>query len=297
MRRDRALLLAGAAAGGAAAVYATFRARTTRPGPPPRVLLGGPLLIAHRGGSLLAPENTMAAFRGAVDAWGADMIELDVRATSDGRCVVIHDSTVDRTTDGCGAVADMTFDDLSAFDAGYRFTTDGGHTFPFRARGVTIPSIDEVFDALPRGRLTIEVKAGSAQKPLFDAIERHAAADRVVVAGMHDADRTLFDSWPGAVSPSAEQLTRYYRLHRAALGTLVRIPADVVQLPEFHEGRRILTPRLIRDLHHQGVHVHVWTVDDPADMVRLLDWGVDGIVSDRPDLLGPILEERYATAR
>jgi glycerophosphoryl diester phosphodiesterase len=92
-------------------------------------------------------------------------------------------------------------------------------------------------------------------------------------------------------------MTRWYKLHLAALGTVTGIPGDVVQLPEHHEGRRILTPRLIRDLHHQGVHVHVWTVNDPADMNRLLDWGVDGIVSDRPDLLGRILEQRYERAR
>jgi glycerophosphoryl diester phosphodiesterase len=296
LRRDRALLLAGVAAG-ATAVYVTLRRRTVRSAPAPRVLLGGPLLIAHRGGSLLAPENTMAAFRGAVDAWNADMIELDVHATADGRCVVIHDSTIDRTTDGTGAVASMTFDELRAFDAGYRFTNDGGHTFPFRGCGVTVPSIDEVLEALPRTRLTIEVKAGAAQMALFESIERHGAADRIVAAGMYDADRTEFGSWRGAVSPSSEQMTRWYKLHLAALGTVTGMTGDVVQLPEHHEGRRILTPRLIRDLHHQGVHVHVWTVNDPADMNRLLDWGVDGIVSDRPDLLGRILEQRYERAR
>jgi glycerophosphoryl diester phosphodiesterase len=295
LRRDRALLLSGVAAG-AAFLYVTLRRRTTRSSPAPRVLLGGPLLIAHRGGSLLAPENTMAAFRNAVDAWNADMIELDVHATADGRCVVIHDPTIDRTTDGTGAVASLTFDELRAFDAGYRFTTDGGHTFPFRGRGVAIPSIDEVLEALPRTRFTIEVKAGAAQHPLFEAIERQGAADRVVAAGMHDADRTQFDSWRGAVSPSTEQMTRWYKVHLAALGTVTAIPGDVVQLPEHHQGRRILTPRLIRDLHHQGVHVHVWTVNDPADMDRLLDWGVDGIVSDRPDVLARILERRYARA-
>src|SRR5690606_39178428 len=114
--------------------------------------------IAHRGGAALAPENTLAAFRMAVGAWASDMIELDVRATRDGHCVVFHDATVDRTTDATGAVADFTLDQIRQFDAGHWFTPDGGTTFPFRGRGITVPTIDDVLGALPDTRLTIEVK-------------------------------------------------------------------------------------------------------------------------------------------
>jgi glycerophosphoryl diester phosphodiesterase len=251
-----------------------------------------PLLIAHRGGSGLAPENTLAAFSSAVERWGADMIELDVHATRDGECAVIHDATVDRTTDGTGRVADMTLDQLRSLDAGYRFTPDGGETFPFRDTGVVIPTLDEVLEALPATPITVEVKAGAAQAPLFRAVDRLAAHHRVVAAGMHDRDRTAFASYSGPVSASTEQLRRFYVRHRLFIGRFLPPPADVVQVPETWEGRRVVTPRFVRDLRSRHIPVHVWTVDDPADMRRLLDWGVAGIITDRPDILARVLQER-----
>jgi glycerophosphoryl diester phosphodiesterase len=251
------------------------------------LVAAAPLLIAHRGGSALAPENTLAAFTQAVDAWAADMIELDVRVTSDGHCVVIHDATVDRTTDGTGAVATMTLAQLRELDAGYRFGER--NTFPFRGRGVVIPTIDELFEAVPRTPLTIEVKAGAAQAPLFAAIERHGATDRVVIAGMYDRDRTMFSQYRGAVSASAEQFAAFYRMQALKLGRFWKLDADVVQIPEFHGARRLVTQRLVRELHGQGVPVHVWTINQESDMQRLLDWSVDGIVTDRPDVLARVL--------
>jgi glycerophosphoryl diester phosphodiesterase len=251
-----------------------------------------PLLIAHRGGAGLAPENTMAAFEAAVRDWAADMVELDVRATADGACVVVHDPTVERTTDGTGAVAQYTLAELQQLDAGYRFTPDGGLTFPFRGRGVRIPTFEEVLRALPQLRLTVEVKIGTAQPGLFAAITRLRAQDRVIAAGMYDADRTAFGSYPGALSASSEQLRRFFIAHRLHLAPFTRLPAHVVQLCEEWQGRRLLTPRLVRDLHRQGAHVHVWTVNDEADMERLLDWQVDGIMSDFPDRLARVLHRR-----
>jgi glycerophosphoryl diester phosphodiesterase len=255
-------------------------------------LAGGPLLIAHRGGSALAPENTLVAFENAARDWAADMVELDVHATADGECVVIHDATVDRTTDGTGAVADLTLAELQRFDAGYRFTPDGGRTFPFRGRGVRIPTFDEVLKRLPAMAFTVEVKAGAAQAPLFETIRRHGAADRIVAAGMYEADRTLFAQWEGAVSASAETIAAFFRLHVLRLARFRHPRADVFQVPESHEGRRVVTPRMVRDLARHGVPVHVWTVDDEADVRRLLDWGVRGLISDRPDRVAPVLHER-----
>jgi glycerophosphoryl diester phosphodiesterase len=257
------------------------------------VLAGAPLLIAHRGGSGLAPENTLAAFRNAVDAWDADMIELDVHASADGHCVVIHDSTVDRTTDGVGAVAGLTLADLQKLNAGYRFTADGGASFPFRGQGVRIPTLDEVLRSLPKTRFTVEVKAAAAQAPLFAAIRRLNASDRVIAAGMHERDRTMFSDYRGAVSASSEQLRRFYVRHRLGLGRFFPPRADVVQVPETWEGRRLVTPRFVRALGDVGISVHVWTVDDPDDMRRLLGWGVEGILTDRPDVLARVLHEQH----
>ena len=289
-RRGLFIAAAAATAGAVAVAVVRGRARKLRRAHP--VLEGGPLLIAHRGGSALAPENTLPAFLSAARTWGADMMELDVHATADGHCVVIHDATVDRTSDGSGAVADMSLAQLSEFDAGYHFTRDGGVTFPFRAKGVRVPSIVEVFEALPEMRYTIEVKHGSAQRPLFDAIERFGVAHRVVAAGMYDRDRTQFARHRGAVSASTEQARTFITAHRLHVERFIATPFDVVQLPETHNGNRVVTPRLVRALHRRGIPLHVWTVNEAADMERLLDWGIDGIVTDRPDILGRVLHGR-----
>lgn len=259
-------------------------------------LASGPLLVAHRGGSGLAPENTLAAFLGAVRDWAADMIELDVRVTADGACVVHHDPTVERTTDGTGAVADLRLAELQALDAGYRFTPDGGRTFPFRGVGVRIPTFEEVLEQLPGMPITAEVKTGAAQAPLFAAIRRCGAADRVIAAGMYDADRTLFAGYPGAISASSEQIASFFRWHLLRLSRFRRPAAAVLQVPEFHEGRRIVTPRFVRDLAAHRIPVHVWTVDEASDMHRLLDWGVRGLITDRPDRLAAVLHERTGRA-
>jgi glycerophosphoryl diester phosphodiesterase len=254
---------------------------------------GTPLLIAHRGGSALAPENTLTAFRSAAVIWGADMIELDVHATADGHCVVIHDATVDRTTDGSGAVAALTLAEVQALDAGYRFTRDAGATYPFRSRGVSIPTIEQVLEALPNMRFTVEVKAAAAQAPLFAAVERLAAHARVVVAAMHERDRTQFGTYPGPISASFETLKRFYRFHRLGLGRFAGLRADAVHVPEDWDGRRLVTPRFVRDLKTHDIPVIVWTVNDGALMRRLLEWGVGGIVTDRLDILGRLLHELY----
>jgi glycerophosphoryl diester phosphodiesterase len=259
---------------------------------PHSVLAGAPLLIAHRGGSGLAPENTLPAFLNGAVRWAADMIELDVRASSDGRCVVIHDDLVDRTTNGVGPVNGMTFAQLRELDAGYRFTPDGGRTYPFRGTGVQIPTIEEVLEALPAIRITVEVKSGAAQAPLFDAIRRFDARDRVIAAGMFDRDRALFHTYDGAISGSLEELKPFWMRHRFLLGWLKAPTCDVVQIPEVWNGRRLVTPRLARDLRRHGIPLHVWTVNEPADMHRLLDWGIEGLISDRPDVLGRVLHER-----
>jgi glycerophosphoryl diester phosphodiesterase len=284
-------VLSGAALAGGAAYLALRRRLAPAPTALHPVLAGAPLLVAHRGGAGLAPENTLEAFRRAAAWWRADMVELDVRASADGHCVVIHDPTVERTTDGSGAVAELTLAELRRLDAGHRFTPDGGVTWPFRGQGLRIPTLDEVLEALPRTPITVEVKAGAAQRPFLEAVHRHDAVDRVVAAGMYERDRTLFSAWPGAVSASTEQVRRFCVGHWCRLGALACPRVDVVQVPERRGRLRIVTPRFVRDLHRRGIQVHVWTVNDPAAMRRLLAWGVDGIITDRPDVAADVLRE------
>ena len=262
------------------------------------VLEGGPLLIGHRGAAGLAPENTLPSFRVAVERWDVDMIELDVRRSADGACVVIHDETVDRTTDGSGPVAEKTLRELQALDAGYRFQDEDG-AFPFRGREIRIPTLDEVLTAFPATRFTVEIKIETVQEPLRDTILAHAAADRVVVAGMDHEAQALFRDYEGALSGSGRAVRRFFVLHKLHLSRFWPRSADVFQVPERtpHDAKeedralRIVTRRFVRDAARRGVPVHVWTVNDPGVMRRLLDWGVDGLITDRPDRGSRVLAE------
>jgi glycerophosphoryl diester phosphodiesterase len=255
------------------------------------VLCGGPLLIGHRGAAGLVPENTLASFRDAVDRWAVDMIELDVHVSADGHCVVIHDATVDRTTDGTGLVAELTLSELKELDAGYRFEDEAGD-HPFRGRGHRIPTIEEVLEELPDTPLTVEVKVGTAQEPLCEALKRYGAAGRVVVAGMSHRDRTLFGGYGGVRSGSNRDVRWFYLLHRLFAGRLWRRSCEVFQVPERKGPLALVTRRFVQDAAYHGLPVHVWTVNDPAAMERLLDLGVDAIITDRPDLAARVLAER-----
>jgi glycerophosphoryl diester phosphodiesterase len=254
-----------------------------RPGHP--YLAGAPLLVAHRGGAKLAPENTIEAFRRAVDLWRADLFETDVHLSADGEVVVIHDPTVDRTTDGTGNVRDLPWAALRELDAGYRFRAlDGGS--PFRGIGVRLPLLDELLESFPRMRINVECKAPEAAAPLARVIERHGAAHRVLIAAFKERDRAGARGYPGPWGATSAQVAsvRFF-------GRLSAPRADVMQVSEWWKGIHVVTPRFVRAAHRLNIPVQVWTVDDPADMRRLLAWGVDGIHSDRPDLLASVLTE------
>jgi glycerophosphoryl diester phosphodiesterase len=260
-----------------------------RPGHP--YFAGAPLLIAHRGGAGLAPENTMAAFRSAVDDWGADMLELDVHASRDGKVVVIHDPTVDRTTDGIGRVEELPWSELSRLDAGYHFKDTAGR-HPFRGAGVRLPLLDELLETFPFMRLNVEAKVPGVGALLFEAIRRHRAEHRVLIAAEDEVARADIPHYSGPWGASRVQLRRFFLAQRLGpFGRIYTPRADALQIPDVWEGRQIASPGFVREAHRRNLPVHVWTVDEPADMRRLLDWGVDGIQSDRPDLLAQVLHE------
>ena len=261
-----------------------------RPGAP--YLAGAPLLIAHRGGASLAPENTLVAFRQAVEWWRADILELDVRPTQDGEVVVLHDPTVDRTTDGRGLSRELTLAQVQALDAGYRFSADGGASFPYRDTGLRIPTLAEVLAAFPGHRVNVEIKDVRAGPRVREVVAEAAATGRVLLAAQDRAARLAAGPYAGATSASSRELRAFYMLHRARLARRFRPAADALQLPRLHRGREIPSARLVRDAHALNLAVHVWTVDDVHDMHRLLENGVDGIVTDRPDRLAKVLHER-----
>jgi len=266
-----------------------FRRTPSRPGH--RYLAGAPLLLAHRGGSKLAPENTAYAFHRALEWWRADLLEIDVQPTADGDAVVIHDPTVDRTTDGSGPVSSFTVAELKRLDAGYRFTPDGGASYPLRGAGVGLSTIREVLEEFPHARINIEIKDGRAQQAVWDAVHDLHAVHRVLIAAGDRNDRSRFRSYAGPTSAGRQDVVALYALHRARAAALWTPTVDAFQIPEVLGDRRVLDPRMVRELHARNVAVHVWTIDEEADLRRLLGWGVDGIVTDRPDRLGRILHE------
>jgi glycerophosphoryl diester phosphodiesterase len=241
--------------------------------------------VAHRGGAKLAPENTMAAFERAIDWWRADMLEMDVRLSADGEVVVIHDAAVDRTTDGSGSVRDLPWAALRELDAGHRFVALDGSP-AFRGRGVRIPRFEEVLEAFPRTRLNVESKSPETARPLVELIERHGAAHRVLVAAEHERTRVGARGFGGPWGASTGHVARLRLLPIAYTPG-----ADVVQVCEWWHGIRVVTPSFLAHAHRRNIPVQVWTVDDPAEMRRLLALGVDGIQSDRPDLLAQVLTE------
>lgn len=254
------------------------------------------LAFAHQGGGLLAPENTLAAFeRGA--AFHPDALELDIQLTRDGTIVVSHDPTVDRMTDGHGRIADLTLAEIQRLDAGYRFTLDGGQSYPFRGQGVTIPTLAKIFARFPDLLINIDLKepVPGKEERLWETIQQANAADRVIVGSFVCSSLHRFRQIArGAVPTSAcpREVLAFVLASRAYVSSLLRPSYRALQVPETQSGIRIVSPATIRTAHRLGVQVHVWTVNDRADMERMLAWGVDGIMTDRPDMLAEVLRER-----
>ncbi len=255
-----------------------------------------PTNFAHRGTSARAPENTLEAFRMAVEA-GAGGLELDVHMTRDGEIVVIHDATVDRTTDGSGAVAGMALDELRSLDAGYRFSPDGGRTHPYRGRGLRVPVLAEVYEEFPESYVNIDIKEAQpdVEEAVLRVIRDAGAEERtLVVSDDHAVVRRFRRVSGGWISTGASRLEigAFYVLCRLRLEWLVRPAYDALQVPVEHEGITLVTPRFLEAAHSRGVRVDVWTINEPGEMRRLLDLGVDVIMTDHPETLADVLEVR-----
>ena len=261
-----------------------------RPRPGCAYLAGSPLFIAHRGGAALAPENTMAAFRLAVDGWGVDMLETDAHLTSDGEVVLIHDWTVDRTCEGTGTIASMTWQQVKALDAGFHFRDLNGET-SFSGRGLRVPRLDQVLEAFPDTRVNVETKSPEVARPLLDVIQRHNATHRVLVAAEVEASRSNARGYPGPWGASTRDIARFWCASHARMIGILAPGFDTLQVPEFWKGLRVVTPRFVAQAHRLNIAVHIWVVNEESDMRRLLDWGVDGIQTDRLDILAAVLAD------
>ena len=249
-----------------------------------------PLAIAHRGSRLLWPENTITAFSGAYDL-GFRWFETDLHLTADGIIVCFHDDTLDRTTSGSGYVWDRTLGELSAIDAGYQHQMDGA--FPFRDQGVAIPTLEEVVTVFPDTSIVVDLKQDGLTPALTALVERLDLWDRLVVGSFSDRRLREFREATGdRVATSTGPIAAVKALAGALL--LGRAPksCDAVQLPRRQSGIPVITKRSVRGFLAGGYDVHVWTINDPAEMSLLLDWGVNGLITDRPDLLKEVLSGR-----
>jgi glycerophosphoryl diester phosphodiesterase len=244
-----------------------------------------PRLFAHRGASARAPENTLESFRLAREQ-GVSYLELDVHLSADSELVVIHDSSVSRTTGRRGRVENMTLTEIRKLDAGFKFTMDHGRTFPYRGRGLRIPTLGEVLDTFPEMWITVEIKqtrAGVAEA-LARVLRAHHAEDRVIVASHEDELLKAFRAAAPTVATSFSKDEVREFLLRLRGGTMggYRPPGVAFQVPEYKGLRRVVSKSVIDAVHGLGVEVHVWTVNEPVHIARLLSWGVDGIMTDDP---------------
>lgn len=243
-----------------------------------------PMVFAHRGGAALAPENTIPAFDNAL-ALGADGLEFDVHLSSDGVPVLVHDPTLDRTTDGSGAVADHRAAELAAVDAGFRFERDG--SFPFRGRGIGVPRLRDVLARYPTTPLIVELKTSGDRLARLVVDELHASGTsaHATVGSFHEGALDAVRAYDASIRTGAD-IDEIKGGVRSSVFPGGGGPPGFhsFQVPEIFAGLRIVTPAFIARAHEAGVGVVVWTVNQPDDMQRLLDWGVDGLITDRPDL-------------
>ncbi len=239
----------------------------------------GPLAFAHRGGAAQGDENTADAFARAVGL-GYRYIETDVHATADGVPVIFHDPTLERLTGRPGRIADLRWADLAAVRVG---------------GAAAVPRLDEVLDAWPQVRFNIDVKADSGVAPTVATVARAGAGARVLLASFSDARLARLRKLAGPRVATSTGMRETARIWLAArLGRPLLLPASVVavQVPVRFRRVRVVDPRFLRHAHRLGLQVHVWTIDDPAEMHDLLDLGVDGIMTDHVDVLRDVYRSR-----
>lgn len=257
----------------------------------PYLTLEHPVRLAHRGSRILWPENTMLAFQGAVDL-GCKYLEIDVRRTRDGVVAVFHDQVLDRVTNGTGRIDHWMWEDVRHLDAAWSFDPVHGH--PRRATGVTVPSLDELFSTFPDLHINIDLKGPHLEWGVADLIQRHRRADRTLIGSFKDFRLSRFRRITRGTVPTSAGPVRAVAMWAASrAGAVSRGPEVAYQVPFEHPLLR-LDRKYVDAIHAAGAQVHAWTVNDARTMHRLLDLGVDGIVTDRPDVLNEVIEERRA---
>jgi len=249
-----------------------------------------PLVIAHSDstGLNIAPGDTLLFLEEAAKL-GVDVLEMNVHLTADGEIVLIHDDTVDSTTNGIGKVSEMTLAEIQALEVGVNWTQDEGQTYPYRGAGLRIPTMDEVFQALPDYPMNIEIKAEStaAGERLCEVIKAYDRGANVLVASSRDQALEAFRQVCPEVATSAHraEVTEFVLLSYALLANPLQPDYQVLQVPEKNSGILIMRPGFVRAAHRRDLQVQVWTVDEHQEMERYIDMGVDAILTNRPGQL------------
>ena len=248
-----------------------------------------PRVFGHRGAAGVVPENTLASVERAFKD-GGDYIEVDVRPSKEGAIVIVHDATLERTTDGQGEVRERTLKDLKGLDAGYWFTLDGGGTYPFRGQGLQITTLEELLAAFPKIRLTVEIKQtvpGFVARVL-DTVEKGARVGAVLIAAEEDAviqevrREMVARNLPLATGFSYGEVSSFMRWVWTGQAFPFEPPGQALQIPPVYQGRELVTEQSVAGAHKLGLEVHVWTINEISEMERLLGLGVDGLVTDYP---------------
>jgi glycerophosphoryl diester phosphodiesterase len=271
--------------------------RSTPMSPHPFTDTGDILVIAHRGGRGLWPENTLYAFEQSIHI-GVDVLEFDVHSTSDGIMVVMHDATVDRTTDGTGRIEDLTWAQLQRLDAGYQWSDEETTSTPYRDKGLKIPSFEEVLRAFPETRMNIELKSSKVNdiEQLLSMIEALHPSDLTIYASFRSESHAYIRENNPEIATAATvgDAFLFWVLNAVYLGFSYNPQAHAFQVPPSIFDLPIVTPHFVDGAHGHNVDVHVWTINDKQEMQRLIDTGVDGIMTDYPDRLLSLLGRKLS---
>ena len=251
---------------------------------------GRPLVIAHRGGRALFPENTLQAFAGAVRL-GVDALEMDLRLTRDGVLVTCHDADISRTSDGVGVVRDHTLAELQSLNFGFHFTNRAGAA-PYRAHPARIATLEELFQQFTNTLMVLELKdhetdGQEAAEKLARLIAKYGRESTVLVASFDEASLDAFRRATGgrvATSLSTTRARRFVIFNLIRLDWFGPVGDAALQVPLTRSGFALDRPGLIRAAHARNWAVHYWTINDAEEMRRLIALGADGIITDRPDL-------------
>lgn len=250
-----------------------------------------PLVIAHAG-SELYPSDTLYALE-QYAAMDVDVLEMDVHMTADGHIILIHDDTVDRTTEGTGDVREMTLEEVQSLDAGYYWTKNGGLSHPFRGQGIIIPTLEQVFERFPDYPMIIEIKQADPpmEQELCSLLVEYEMDEKVIIPSFHDDVMQRFrDACPQVATAASrgEVIEFVVKSYTLLFGT-IDPQYHALQVPEKEYGIPIVNRFTVWTASRRNLQTQIWTINDPLEMQRFIDMGVHGIMTDRTNLLIDLL--------